>query len=118
MVSTAGDQTRAYETDLSAAALRELADVSYKISNVGAAIASGSFRADGMLIAPCSVRTLAEVACRGQVRPIPDLRRDEHNEARLPPGPQRLPLHTASSLNPRAGRRCSKFRQGGYQNEA
>jgi 4-hydroxy-3-polyprenylbenzoate decarboxylase len=62
VVSTAGDQTRAYETDLSAKQLRELADVSYRLSNVGAAIASGSFRADGMLIAPCSVKTLAAIA--------------------------------------------------------
>jgi 4-hydroxy-3-polyprenylbenzoate decarboxylase len=62
VVSTAGDQTRAYETDVSAKKLRELADVSYKVNNIGAAIASGSFRADGMLIAPCSVKTLSSIA--------------------------------------------------------
>jgi 4-hydroxy-3-polyprenylbenzoate decarboxylase len=54
--------TRAVETDLSARELRDLADVSYSPGQVGAAIASGSFPAIGMLVAPCSMRTLAEIA--------------------------------------------------------
>ena len=39
-----------------------MASVSYTISDVGAAVASGSFRTLGMIIAPCSMRTLAEIA--------------------------------------------------------
>ncbi|VTT99997.1 3-octaprenyl-4-hydroxybenzoate carboxy-lyase : 3-octaprenyl-4-hydroxybenzoate carboxy-lyase OS=Starkeya novella (strain ATCC 8093 / DSM 506 / CCM 1077 / IAM 12100 / NBRC 12443 / NCIB 9113) GN=Snov_1277 PE=4 SV=1: Flavoprotein [Gemmataceae bacterium] len=62
VVSKAGDQTRAYETDLSAAQLRALADVAYRPGDVGAAIASGSFRTMGMVVAPCSIRTLSEIA--------------------------------------------------------
>lgn len=62
VVSRAGDLTRAHETDLSAQELRELADFSYKVSDVGAALASGSFLTMGMAVAPCSVHTLSEVA--------------------------------------------------------
>jgi 4-hydroxy-3-polyprenylbenzoate decarboxylase len=38
------------------------ADVTYKVGDVGAAIASGSFRTLGMIVAPCSVRTMSEIA--------------------------------------------------------
>ena len=62
VTSRAGEMTRAYETSLSAQELRDKADVKYHINDVGAAIASGSFRTLGMVIAPCSMRTLAEVA--------------------------------------------------------
>jgi 4-hydroxy-3-polyprenylbenzoate decarboxylase len=62
VVSRAGELTREYETDLSREALHALADHVHPIADVGASIASGSFRTMGMLIAPCSVRTLAEVA--------------------------------------------------------
>lgn len=62
VVSRAGEMTRAYETDLSREALHALADRVHPINDVGASIASGSFKTMGMLIAPCSVRTLAEVA--------------------------------------------------------
>jgi flavin prenyltransferase len=62
VVSRAGDQTRAIETQLSAQDLRALADVSYPVHDIGATIASGSYRTMGMIIAPCSVRTLAEIA--------------------------------------------------------
>ena len=62
VVSRAGDLTRAHELAESAQELRALATVHYLIADIGAAIASGSFRTMGMLVAPCSVSTLAEVA--------------------------------------------------------
>ncbi len=62
VVTKPGEQTRAYETDLSAKDLRALADVTYPVDDIGAAIASGSFRTMGMIVAPCSMRTLAEIA--------------------------------------------------------
>ena len=62
IVSRAADLTRSHELALSAKELRGLATVHYAINDIGAAIASGSFRTMGMVIAPCSVRTLAEVA--------------------------------------------------------
>lgn len=65
VVTPAGQRTRAYETDLTAGDLAAMADVAYRPADVGAAIASGSFRTAGMLIAPCSIRTLSSVACCG-----------------------------------------------------
>ncbi len=62
VVSRAGDQTRALETDLSAEALRALADKVYAPGDIAAAISSGSFQTLGMIVAPCSVRTLSEIA--------------------------------------------------------
>lgn len=62
VVSASGHVARECETDLSAEALHGLADTVYAPENIGAAIASGSFKALGMLVAPCSMRTLAEIA--------------------------------------------------------
>jgi len=62
VVTPAGQQTRAYETDLSAAELASMADIAYRPADIGAAIASGSFRTAGMLVAPCSARTLSAIA--------------------------------------------------------
>ena len=62
VVSKAGDMTRAHETDLSAAELRALASCHYSIGDIGAALASGSFRSMGMIVAPCTIRTLSEIA--------------------------------------------------------
>lgn len=62
VVTPAGQRTRAYETALSSADLAAMADVVYRPSDIGAAIASGSFRTAGMIVAPCSIRTLSAVA--------------------------------------------------------
>lgn len=62
VVTPAGQQTRQYETELSAKDLSAMADVVYRPSDIGAAIASGSFRTAGMLVAPCSIRTLSAIA--------------------------------------------------------
>lgn len=63
VVSKAAHQTRAYETTFSASDLIGLADFNYSNSDIAAAIASGSFKTAGMIIAPCSMRTLADIAC-------------------------------------------------------
>ncbi len=62
VVSAAGERTRASETPLTQSDLRALADFSYPAADIGAAIASGSFQTMGMLVAPCSVHTLSEIA--------------------------------------------------------
>ena len=62
VASKAAEMTLNYETDTSISDFRALADHTYKMPDVGAPIASGSFQTLGMLIAPCSVRTMSEIA--------------------------------------------------------
>lgn len=63
VVSKAGHQTRAFETQLSASDLTDLADFTYSNADIAASISSGSFKTMGMIIIPCSMRTLADIAC-------------------------------------------------------
>jgi flavin prenyltransferase len=62
VVSKSARMTLAYETDMSVADLTALADVCYSNTDLGAAIASGSFRTLGMVVAPCSVKSMSEIA--------------------------------------------------------
>jgi len=62
VVTRAALLTLSQETDLSADDLMGRADVTHRLNDVGATIASGSFRTMGMVIAPCSVRTMSEIA--------------------------------------------------------
>ena len=62
VISRAAALTIAGETALDLAAVAAKAAVSYRPADVGAAIASGSFPTRGMIVAPCSVRTMSEIA--------------------------------------------------------
>ncbi len=62
VVSKSAEVTLAHETRMKIAEVHDLADVWYPAGDLGAAISSGSFRTLGMVIAPCSMRSLAEVA--------------------------------------------------------
>jgi 4-hydroxy-3-polyprenylbenzoate decarboxylase len=62
VMSKSAELTLHYEMDLSTADVRALATEVHAIKNVGASIASGSFITAGMLVAPCSIRTMSEIA--------------------------------------------------------
>jgi 4-hydroxy-3-polyprenylbenzoate decarboxylase len=62
VMSKTAELTFAYETDLKIAEVRELANVSHAIDDMAASISSGSFRTAGMIVAPCSMRSMSEIA--------------------------------------------------------
>jgi flavin prenyltransferase len=65
IVSKSAIQTLKEEADSSVEAVRKLAADTYSNSDIGAAVSSGSFRTHGMIIAPCSIRTLSDIAYGG-----------------------------------------------------
>src|SRR5476651_2744522 len=62
VMTRTAEVTLAHETELKVADVRRLADVAYKIDDLAAAISSGSFRTMGMIVVPCSMRSLGEIA--------------------------------------------------------
>ena len=62
MISDAGVLSMHYELDMKRKDVEALADVVYSVRDVGACVASGSFQSEGMIIAPCSMKTLGSVA--------------------------------------------------------
>jgi flavin prenyltransferase len=62
VMSRSAEMTLAYETDIKPKDVRALASVHYAVTDIGAAISSGSFPTMGMIIAPCSIRTMSEIA--------------------------------------------------------
>ena len=62
VLSQSAEVTLAYETDYKVADVQALADVVYSVRDIGAAIASGSFPSAGMIVAPCSIRSMSEIA--------------------------------------------------------
>jgi len=62
VISRAARLTLSYETDMTIADVEALATVTYPEQDIGAACSSGSFKTLGMIIAPCSIKTMAEIA--------------------------------------------------------
>jgi len=62
IISRAGHITITQETDYSIEQIKSLANYTYHFSDIGATLASGSFKNSGMIIAPCSMKTVASIA--------------------------------------------------------
>nr|WP_156820796.1 UbiX family flavin prenyltransferase [Dasania marina] len=62
VMTKSAELTLSFESDLKLADVQALADEVHAVKNVGAAIASGSFKNMGMVVAPCSVRSMSEIA--------------------------------------------------------
>jgi len=62
VMSQSAEVTLAYESKRKVSDIKGLADVVYPIGDIGAAISSGSFHTQGMVIAPCSIRSASEIA--------------------------------------------------------
>lgn len=100
VVSKAGDMTRAYETDYSRADLLAMADHTYAPNDVAAPISSGSFKTMGMIVAPCSMRTLGDIAngtTSGLIARAADVCLKERR--RLVLLPRETPLHSGHLRN-------------------
>src|ERR1700722_17877329 len=62
VMTRTAEVTLAHETDWKVDDVRRLADVAFRIDDLAAAISSGSYRTIGMIVAPCSMRSLGEIA--------------------------------------------------------
>ncbi len=62
VMSKSAELTLGYELDRTVAEVKALADQVHSIKNVGASIASGSYASMGMVVAPCSIRSMSEIA--------------------------------------------------------
>ncbi|WP_022726741.1 UbiX family flavin prenyltransferase [Fodinicurvata sediminis] len=62
VISRSAEMTIGYETDFKLRDVQDLADQVYAFPDVGAAVSSGSFQTEGMIIAPCSIRSMSEIA--------------------------------------------------------
>jgi 4-hydroxy-3-polyprenylbenzoate decarboxylase len=62
VMSKSAEMTMGYEVDMKPSTVRELADVAHAVGDVGASISSGSFKTTGMLVLPCSIRTMSEIS--------------------------------------------------------
>ncbi len=62
VISKHGEETIKHETGYEVSDVRALASFAYEIDDVGACLASGSFKRDGMIIAPCTIKTMSALA--------------------------------------------------------
>lgn len=63
ILSRSGERTAWLETGKTGKEIRALADHAYPHEDIGCRLASGSFRTDGMVVAPCSIHTMSAIAC-------------------------------------------------------
>jgi 4-hydroxy-3-polyprenylbenzoate decarboxylase len=62
IISSAGEKNIKIETDYSLDEVRALADIVHDVDNLAATVASGSFKTRGMIVAPCTIKTLSAIA--------------------------------------------------------
>ena len=62
IISKSGEEIIKYETGYKLNDVRALANFAYEIDDIGASLSSGSFRRDGMIIAPCTIKTMSALA--------------------------------------------------------
>lgn len=62
IISSSAEKTIEYETDYSVDQVKSMCSFVYDLQDIGASISSGSFHVDGMIIAPCSIKTLSSIA--------------------------------------------------------
>ena len=62
ILSRSGEKTLFLETGKKASDIRQLADVFWPVEDISSPLASGSFRTDGMVVAPCSIHTMSGIA--------------------------------------------------------
>jgi len=62
VMSRSAEITLAYEMGMKVAEVQALADVVHPIADIGASISSGSFKTEGMIVAPCSIKSMSEIA--------------------------------------------------------
>jgi 4-hydroxy-3-polyprenylbenzoate decarboxylase len=62
VMSRSAEMTLAYETDLKVKDVRALASINHPNTDIGASISSGSFQTMGMVVVPCSIKTMSEIA--------------------------------------------------------
>jgi flavin prenyltransferase len=62
IITKAGEATIRYETQHDIEHVKRLANYSYAIDDIGAPISSGSFQCDGMIVAPCTIKTMSALA--------------------------------------------------------
>ena len=62
VISKSAQLTILQETDFKIPDIQKVADFTYPVNDIGAAISSGSFKSMGMIIAPCSIKTMSEIA--------------------------------------------------------
>jgi 4-hydroxy-3-polyprenylbenzoate decarboxylase len=62
VMSKSAEMTLVYETDYKPKDIKALASVNHPMADIGASISSGSFATMGMIVVPCSIRTMSEIA--------------------------------------------------------